>query len=256
MSAAQSAGDGGLGGACNADGLHKVLDVVVRVRNPLPARLEAVFRVIQHAIDIANKLTLGTIPWLGQVRDACKKAADKVGEVLDRIRAAMQGLAAPWFIKCVGEKIQQGMVPRVSDFATSLDPNQLACKKSWKGDAADAFFVVADKQKEAADECKGGVQKLADAMVSLGNQGMVATVAFVLATVKLVIEIAVAIAAMAAVPVGTAIGAADIIKCVLMFVALLAAFLAFVMGAAAQAQSFTAAVREVPMGGTWPPAVA
>ncbi|NNG21357.1 hypothetical protein HJ590_17705 [Naumannella sp. ID2617S] len=247
-----TAGDAVLSRTCDAGILTDIIGGINTIIDGFQGIFDTAMGFVQNAIDWANRLTLGTIPWLDDVLNACKEARQAVNRAIDKIQEGLKGLEAPWYMKCVGEKLRDGMGPRIEGFAQSLDPATLRCKQSWKGKGADAFFASADKQKKAADETLSGVPQFGDRMVQMADQGIVATVAFLFAIVILSIKIAIAIAKLPAVPAGTLLGTVELWALVAECIALIAAFVAYVLNASSQAERFTASVRDVPMKGAWP----
>ncbi|OYN94922.1 hypothetical protein B0O41_0891 [Propionibacteriaceae bacterium ES.041] len=246
--------DGVLAKECDTGPLGVMVDGVVAAVEVLQTIFNGVMNTVQTAIDWANKITLGVIPWLDDVLAACRKGQEAVNKAYDIYQQALQGLVAPWYIKCIGEKIRDGMGPRTADFAESLDPSQLKSKESWQGAGAEAFFKAADKQQAAAGEAKGGVLTFGGSMVKLGDSGITATYTFLVAMSFAAVGLGLAIGKMAAVPAGTAIGAAEIIGLIAAIVATIKVFVDLVNSLASQAREFTSAVATVPMQGTWPAA--
>lgn len=256
MQSADSEGatDGVLSKTCDTGVLGFLIDSIINRLEVMQRGWDTMLRLVEKAIEWADRMTLGLIPWLDEVQRGIEAARVKVNESIDATQRGLKGLEAPWYIKCVGEKLRDGMAPRATAFADSLEPADLKSKESWKGEGANAFFKAADKQQEAAVEAKGGVLTFGNAMVTMGDGGITATNSFFVALGFGVVGLIQAIATMAAVPAGTAVGAAEVIAYFGAIVALIQAFVEWVNSATNQAREFTSAVATVPMQGNWPAA--
>lgn len=241
---------------CDTEGITGAINDVVEALRKAQKMFNDGLNLLSKAIDAAQRMTLGLLPWLDGVQAAVKVAQFQMNLQYNAIIEVIEQLSAPWFIKCFGDKIVQGIGPKVEDLDADLDPANCASYRSWQGDASDKFFKRADLQYDASGQSLEGVMKFGQSMQIMGDIGISATITFLIDLGFCMVQLMMAIVEIALVPVGTAVSLGQIIAVAIEVLGLIAVFVTFCTTASSSATEFITAVENVPMSGRWPAGVA
>lgn len=241
---------------CDTEGITGAINKVVDTLRQAQDMFNTGLNMLSDAIAAVQRVTFGLIPWLDSIQASVKIAQFQMNLQYNAIIEIIEQLSAPWFIKCFGDKIVQGIGPKVESFDELLDPKGRASYYSWQGDAADKFFTRAGLQYEASGDALEGVMKFGQEMQIMGDIGINATLVFLGDLAICLVELIAAIVEIALVPVGTAVSIGQILAVVVQVLTLISIFVTFCTTASSSASEFIAAVENVPMSGQWPAGVA
>jgi hypothetical protein len=182
--------------------------------------------------------------------DLLGKVAQKAYQLEARVVSTLKQLLGPWEIRSAGQNIVEGLAPKTSQFADSMQKSQLASSRSWQSDAVH-FFHAVDRQHEAATGAAEATKTFGTSVKSLGDQAVSTTVSFITDYVSSVAQIVIAAVGLPTV-FGTPAAATAIIGLAGKIIAALVVLVKSAMSIAQQARSFaTTAAGAVP-GGKWP----
>ena len=259
---------GRTGGCAFTLDVQWILDVVDRVKQVV----ERIGRTVQQVVRIAQKIlgALGGIadlfcwmPGIGKVlksavEHACKIIDRTVGFITKGINTSLEvfkHVLAPWEVRSAGKSIADELAPKCQTFALQYQRGHFKSAETWTGDASDAFFASIKVQEEAADSTAKGAKAFGDAVHEMGAKGVDVTVTFVTQYITTAIGVIVAALEMAAVPVGTAIGAAQVIGLITKIIAYVMTWINAMIGLITSMVTMENAAHQAVPGGTWPPAV-
>ncbi|WP_143937203.1 hypothetical protein [Tessaracoccus rhinocerotis] len=241
-----------------------ILDIIDKVQNMIGKVKTFCHQVLDKAERILDKLS-GILTWFcwmpagkfakAVVDNACRvlrRAVDTIATIYDRIYEAMKHVLAPWEVRSAGEQLRDQLAPKCADFAMTLHPGNLkSAGSTWTGPAAEMFSSKMDRQYNHANDVAEAVKKFGQAVQKIGADGVTTTVTFITSLVTAIGGIIIAIVEMAAVPVGTAIGAAQVLALVAAIFTYIMVYVKAMMGIIAQVSEMNNAASSVP-GSQWP----
>lgn len=242
-----------------------ILDIVDKVQSII-SKVEQVARnVLATAQKILDKLS-GILTWfcwmpMGKfakdfVRRMCwliDKAIAAMSTIYRSVLEVMKHVLAPWEVRSAGEQIRDQLAPKCADFAQMLHPGNLKGAGSWTGSSAEAFRSALMRQFDTAQDLGDAAKAFGESVQTIGADGVKTTVTFVTKLIVAILGIITAAVAMAAVPVGTAGGAAAVMKLVAAVLAYITVYVTAMMGIIRQSSQLGNAASSVP-GGQWPSA--
>ena len=245
-----------------------ILDVVDRVKQCLE-RIGSVGRqvlaVAQRFLDALSAISdvFCWIPGVGKfaksvVEAACamiERTVDALSRGIQSSLEAFKHVLAPWEVRSAGSSIVNHLAPRCQDLALQYQPGQFASSASWTGAAADAFFSALAHQKEAAEGAAEGAQRFGEAVEQMGAKGVDITVSFVTQYLSAAIGIITAATEMAVVPVGTAVGAAQVVALIGSIITYVMVWITAMLTMISSMSEMSSIAREAVPGGSWPVAV-
>lgn len=243
-----------------------ILDIVDNVQKMIEKVRNLCHQVLDKAEKILQKLS-GILTWFcwmpaGKfaktvVDNACKvlrRAVDTIARIYDRVSESMKHVLAPWEVRSAGEQLRDQLAPKCADFAMTLHPGNLkSAGTSWTGPAAEKFTATMDRQYDHANTVAEAAKKFGESVQKIGADGVTTTVTFVTSLVVAIGGIIAGIIEMAAVPVGTAIGAAQVIGLVGAIFGYIMVYVKAMMGIIQQVSEMNNAASSVP-GSQWPQA--
>jgi len=226
--------------------------------------LERIGSAIRKGIEMFSKGVQKVLSWFPDflippfIKVLIRKGLDLLGKVAQkayqleaRVVSTLKQLLGPWEIRSAGQNIVEGLAPKTSQFADSMQKSQLASSRSWQSDAASDFFHAVDRQHEAATGAAEATKTFGTSVKSLGDQAVSTTVSFITDYVSSVAQIVIAAVGLPTV-FGTPAAATAIIGLAGKIIAALVVLVKSAMSIAQQARSFaTTAAGAVP-GGKWP----
>lgn len=243
-----------------------ILDIIDNVQKMIEKVKTFCHSVLDKAAKILDKLS-GILSWFcwmpaGKfaktvVDNACqvlRRAVDTIATIYDRTYEAMKHVLAPWEVRSAGEQLRDQVAPKCADFAMALHPGNLkSAGVTWTGPAAEKFTATMDRQYNHANDVAEGAKAFGEAVQKIGADGVTTTVTFVTSLVTAIAGIIIAIIEMAAVPVGTAIGAAQILGLVAAILTYIMVYVSAMMGIINQVSEMNNAASAV-TGAPWPQA--
>lgn len=243
-----------------------ILDIIDNVKKMIEKVKNFCHTVLDKAERILDKLS-GILSWFcwmpaGKfaktvVDNACRvlrRAVDTIATIYDRVYEAMKHVLAPWEVRSAGEQLRDQVAPKCADFAMALHPGNLkSAGVTWTGPAAEKFSATMDRQYNHANEVAEAAKSFGEAVQKIGADGVTTTVTFVTSLVTAIAGIIIAIVEMAAVPVGTAIGAAQIMGLVAAILTYIMVYVKAMMGIINQVSEMNNAASSV-TGAQWPQA--
>lgn len=243
-----------------------ILDIIDTVQRLIEKVRNFCHQVLDKAEKILDKLS-GILSWFcwmpaGKfaktvVDNACKvlrRAVDTIATIYDRIYEAMKHVLAPWEVRSAGEQLRDQLAPKCADFAMTLHPGNLkSAGVTWTGPAAEKFTATMDRQYNHANDVAEAAKAFGEAVQKIGAEGVKTTVTFVTSLVTAIGGIIAGIIELAAVPVGTAIGAAQILGLVGAIFGYIMVYVNAMMGIIQQVSDMKNAASSVP-GAQWPQA--
>ncbi|MGO1972464.1 MAG: hypothetical protein ACTH2Q_05840 [Propionibacteriaceae bacterium] len=172
-------------------------ELVEEVNRAIKAMWDA-FRAFQSVFNAALRtIQTASLGLASNVVNACIDAFNWLMEQLEKaVNEAVKifmALAAPWFIKAIGDGLEEHVLSEVTTLAESLNPEETASKAEWTGEGAKAFFATVTKQGSAMTSAQSAIRAIANNMSSLGQSGEFAVIQFFLsigtATVALCVGI-------------------------------------------------------------------
>lgn len=213
----------------------------------------AALRTIQRAsLGLASNIVNACIDAFNWLMDQLEKAVEEAVKIF-------MALNAPWFIKIIGDGIEEDVLPKVTTLAESLNPEETAAKAEWTGDGAKAFFSTVTKQGSAMTSAQSAIRTVANNMSSLGQSGQFAVIQFFVSVAGATVALCVGIPGLTppVTPAGviaSAVGVGAIISAI-------NAIMSFVSSQTQAVDSFKRATSDNLSGssfpgGSWPPGVA
>ncbi len=241
-----------------------ILDAVDKVSEFLRNMGEAVNKVFDIIGEVLHTLAgiaecFAWVPGLGKmaktaIRWACDKAGD-AAEFCYNLEADLlqfcKNALAPWEIRSAGKGITEQIVPREGQLTEEFGRDQFSSDDSWKGKAADRFRTNLDAQHAFSEAVQRGVEEFGSCVKEMGDEGVKATMQFVIGFIKASISLIRAIAKLWAVPVGTAIAAKDVIKLVFAIIKMVKVWVKLMLAIAQQASQLEAAAEHAAPGDEW-----
>lgn len=262
-------GGGGGGGACSFTlDVQWILDAIDKVKNFVRKIENAMRNVANKAARFVEKLSgiAGLFCWVPGVGKFLKKAIRQAAEIIDQaIQIVSRGLQAqleimkhllaPWEVRSAGKSIADELAPKCDEFALQYQKGHFKSVETWTGAASEAFFKAIDKQQEAAESTAEGAKKFGDAVHQMGAKGVEITVNFITQYITAAVGIIQAALTMAAIPVGTAIGAAEIIALIGAILTYIMVWVNAMLGMITSMVEMENAAHQAVPGGQWPKAV-
>lgn len=244
-----------------------ILDIVDNVQKMIEKVKNFCHTVLDKAEKILDKLS-GILSWFcwmpaGKfaktvVDNACgvlRRAVDTIATIYDRTYEAMKHVLAPWEVRSAGEQLRDQLAPKCADFAMALHPGNLkSAGVSWTGPAAEKFSATMDRQHTHATDVADAAKEFGEAVQKIGADGVTTTVTFITSLVTAIAGIIIAVIELAAVPVGTAIGAAQIFGLVAAILTYIMVYVSAMMGIISQVSEMNNAASSV-TGAQWPQAI-
>ena len=268
MRISQSTSGAALGGGCSFTlDVQWILDAIDKVQSFVRKVGQKMEWAANKAADFLRAIggIVDWFCWVPGIGKVAKKAIEHAVRLIGRVhRAVAEGLArlmeigkhalAPWEVRSAGKSIADELAPKCEQWALMLHKGRLITAESWQGEAKEAFFASWEAQAKAAEETAKGAKQFGDAVHKMGADGVNITVTFITELVTALIGVIQAVITLAAIPVGTAIGAAEILGLV---GAIIAYFAVWINGMMKLLKSMSemenAAHQAIPA--TWPKAV-
>lgn len=263
-----AAGVSASGGCAFTLDVQWILDIVDRVQKVV----EDINRVVQSIIGVAQRFLealSGILDWFcwipgvgkfakGVVEQACKVIKTTAAAISKGIQTSLEvfkHVLAPWEVRSAGKSIADELAPKCQEFALRYEKGRFVSAESWTGAAADSFFSTVSNQQAAAKGVADGAKQFGDAVHELGAKGVEITVTFVTQYITAAVGIITAALEMAAVPVGTAIGAAQIIGLIGAIISYVMVWINAMLSMIASMSTMANAAHQAVPGGSWPVAV-
>lgn len=245
-----------------------ILDIVDRVQKVAGD----INRTVQNVLGVAQKCLEALsgildwfcwIPGVGKfaksvVEHACNVIKNTVSFITRAIQTSLEvfkHVLAPWEVRSAGKSIADELAPKCQEFALRYEKGRFKSVETWTGEAADSFFSSIAAQQEAAKSTADGAKAFGDAVHEMGAKGVEITVTFVTQYITAAVGIITAALEMAAVPVGTAIGAAQIIGLIGAIIAYVMVWVNAMLGMISSMSTMSNAAHQAVPGGAWPVAV-
>lgn len=243
------------------DAIDKIKSFVGRIEEVMRAVVNTASRFLASLSGIA-----GLFCWIPGIGKFLKKAIEQAARIIDKTAQIvsqgiqkqleiMKHLLAPWEVRSAGRSIADELAPKCDAFAQQYQSGHLKSVQTWTGAAAGAFFGAIDSQHKAAVTTAEGAKKFGDAVHELGAKGVETTVNFITQYVTAAIGIIQAALTMAAIPVGTAIGAAEIVGLVSAILAFIMVWVNAMLSMISSMSAMENAAHQAVPGGQWPKAV-
>ena len=256
-------------GACAFElDIQWILDAIDRLSNGFKTVGNHIERAMNIAADFLSALggivdLFCWIPGVGKfakdvVAAACRLIATVQKHVHHGIAEVLQlskHLLAPWEIRSAGKSISDTLAPKCEEFAQHLHQGYLKSAQSWTGAASEAFFTSYEGQYQAALDTATGAKEFGDAIHQLGQEGVTTTITFITELLLAGIGLVQAIITMCAVPVGTPIGAAEILGLVSAIIGFIMVWVNAMISMIQQMSAAENAAHGAVPGGEWPKAV-
>lgn len=241
-----------------------ILDIVDNVQKMIEKVRNLCHQVLDKAEKILQKLS-GILTWFcwmpaGKfaktvVDNACRvlrRAVDTIAKIYDRVYEAMKHVLAPWEVRSAGEQLRDQLAPKCADFAMAVHPGNLkSMGVTWTGSAAEQHLAHMNRQYDHANTVAEAAKQFGEAVQKIGAEGVKTTVTFVTSLVVAIGGIIAGIIELAAVPVGTAIGAAQIMGLVGAIFGYIMVYVKAMMAIIQQVSEMNNAASAVP-GSQWP----
>lgn len=261
------AATGGGGCAFTLD-VQWILDAIDRVKGYV-RRIEDMMRMVVNTarrfLDALSGIA-GFFCWIPGLGKFLKKVIRKAAQIIDNaVRAVsraiqaqleiMKHLLAPWEVRSAGKSIVDQLVPKCDAFALQYQKGHLKSAESWTGAASEAFFSAVEKQHETAVGVAEGAKAFGKAVHEMGAKGVETTVNFITQYITAAVGIIVAAIEMAAIPVGTAVGAAQILGLVGAIITYIMVWVNAMLSMISSMSAMENAAHQAVPGGQWPKAV-
>ncbi|NHB84490.1 hypothetical protein G7085_07390 [Tessaracoccus sp. HDW20] len=245
-----------------------ILDIVDRVKKTV----ERISQVVNQVLDVARrflKALSGILDWfcwvpgLGKfAKSFVERACRIIQSTVNVINRGIQGtlevfkhVLAPWEVRSAGKSIVDQLVPKCEAFALQYELGRLRSAGSWSGEASSSFFSSLTAQQDAAARVADGARKFGEAVHEMGAKGVETTVNFVTQYITAAVGVIISVLEMAAVPVGTALGAAQIVGLIAAIISYVMVWINAMASMISSMNTMSNAANQAVPGGAWPKAV-
>lgn len=128
-------------------------------------------------------------------RVAANKIADVCQAIIDKVKEALEGIAAPVLFFGYASDWQSDVRGKASAVAGNTAPGALKAPAMWKGEAADAYTAAVKDQPIAAEQIKKSADKIATALTWCAVSGAAFYIALAIVISQLIASLVAAIAA-------------------------------------------------------------
>lgn len=240
-----------------------ILDIIDKVQSVITKIQQVASNVLGKARRMLDSLggILSWFCWIGPVKWAkdfvtrmcalVEKAISIIAKIYNAVLEVSKHVLAPWEVRSAGEQIRDDLAPKCADFAAMLHPGNLKSSSSWTGESAEKFRSSLQRQFDTGQDVADAAKEFGSTVQGIGADGVKTTVVFATSLITAIGGIITAAVAMAAIPVGTAAGAAAVIKLVGAVLAMIMVYVKAMMGIIQQSSALGNAASSVP-GGQWP----